>query len=392
MFGDSNKVALYVSPETTWGETPATPTMTQVRMTGESLNFEKSTVVSNQIRSDRQRDSVAVTGYKSQGGVNLELAYGTLDPFLPSLFSTDEVVARLTALTLTLDHTAKTIARSAGSWIADGVVVGQNIRTYGLVASTGVNNKVWHVTAVTALTLTVRDVDNVMVDEGPVAACTVKLGMYRNGSKKYSVLLEKQFLDLSLFEWFNGMVPATCNLSLSASQIITAALTFMGKNTGGMLGATVSSVLNAAASTTSMTASANAGHFVENAANFTGTIKQLTIDITQNLRFQEAVGTPYAAGVGYGFWEAKGNLDVYFQDATLYNNMKNHDYIGIEFQCVDEVGNTIVFTIPRINLGKATAQAAGGNQDVMLTLEYTAVRDSVTNCTMQVDVLPASAA
>lgn len=69
----------------------------------------------------------------------------------------------LEGLTLTVDATAKTITRSAGSWLLDGVVVPMWLGFAGF-ANAG-NNDVYNVNAATNRVLTLDDPDATLVDE-----------------------------------------------------------------------------------------------------------------------------------------------------------------------------------------------------------------------------------
>lgn len=76
---DSNRAQLRYIAETSVGVTPATPTLTNLRMTGESVNPARTTVASTEIRSDRQVPDLITTGESASGTVNFELSYGEYD-------------------------------------------------------------------------------------------------------------------------------------------------------------------------------------------------------------------------------------------------------------------------------------------------------------------------
>ena len=83
---DANRTGLRYVAETTWGVTPATPTMQALRFTGESLDHNVGTVKSNEIRSDRNSSDLVAVSMANAGGFNFELSYGTLDTILESVF------------------------------------------------------------------------------------------------------------------------------------------------------------------------------------------------------------------------------------------------------------------------------------------------------------------
>lgn len=77
-------------------------------------------------------------------------------------------VGSIGADTITANHAASTFVRSAGSWIADGFVLGDIIRTEGFAVAN--NNWRWRITNIAALTLTVVAVENAVTVADEVAA------------------------------------------------------------------------------------------------------------------------------------------------------------------------------------------------------------------------------
>lgn len=82
---DSSQTRLGYIAEVTYGTTPATPAFQEARFTGESLNANRETTTSNEIRADRNVTDVIQTGQNAGGAVDIELSYGSFDDFLESL-------------------------------------------------------------------------------------------------------------------------------------------------------------------------------------------------------------------------------------------------------------------------------------------------------------------
>ena len=88
---NSSQTELSYVAEDTWGVTPTSPTpaFQAIRMTGESLKITNESVVSDEIRSDRNVPDTILVGGDASGGIDGELSYGTFDDFIESaLFST----------------------------------------------------------------------------------------------------------------------------------------------------------------------------------------------------------------------------------------------------------------------------------------------------------------
>lgn len=89
VFVRSDGTQLAFVPETKWGETPSTPAFKVARITGESLNINRETATSSELRADRNvTDQIAVSG-GAAGGFNFELSHGTFDDFIASLLYND---------------------------------------------------------------------------------------------------------------------------------------------------------------------------------------------------------------------------------------------------------------------------------------------------------------
>lgn len=82
---DANRLRLSYVEETSWGVTPAAPTLKALRFTGESLEANADFTSSNEIRDDRQVSDVIRTNFGAGGDVNFELSYGAFDDLLAAL-------------------------------------------------------------------------------------------------------------------------------------------------------------------------------------------------------------------------------------------------------------------------------------------------------------------
>jgi len=78
----SNLTRLRYIAEATFGTTPSTGTSTDLRFTGESLDFNIKTDTSKEIRADRNIADLIQLGAETTGDVNFELSYGSFDDFI----------------------------------------------------------------------------------------------------------------------------------------------------------------------------------------------------------------------------------------------------------------------------------------------------------------------
>lgn len=85
---DSSRFQLRYVEEATWGTTPASA-LKNFRCTSANLKQVNQTVVSDELRSDRQITDLVRVGVSATASVSFEMSYGTLDDFLEGALSSD---------------------------------------------------------------------------------------------------------------------------------------------------------------------------------------------------------------------------------------------------------------------------------------------------------------
>lgn len=95
-------------PEVTFGTTPGTPSMLELRNTGTTLAVRKDNFVSEEIRADRQIVDLRHGVRRADGDINVELCYGAHDDFLEAAlfgsWSTNVLKAGTTAKFFTIER------------------------------------------------------------------------------------------------------------------------------------------------------------------------------------------------------------------------------------------------------------------------------------------------
>lgn len=82
---DGSRHSLYAVAESVYGETPASPALDLVRITGTTLGLDKDSLQSEEIRSDRQIADFRLGANQVNGDINFELSYGTFDDLLEAV-------------------------------------------------------------------------------------------------------------------------------------------------------------------------------------------------------------------------------------------------------------------------------------------------------------------
>lgn len=374
---DSNRAELQYIEETTFNTVPSgPPVLKKFRFTGESLDMQTSSVISNEIRADRQIPDVLRTGISPQGGVNFELSYGSIDDFLVgwAMQSAWPADIALTA-TMSVDATGnKFESDTATSGVSFAtIVVGQWIKTSGFTNS--VNNGYFKVLtrtlAGTVHTITVSGAT--LITEGAGAGRSMKGATLFNGTTSKSFVIEKNYTDINKFDYFSGMRVESFSVDAKANSIITGNFNFKGAGFAASQAATVGDGSPTAAPTGLVMNAID--HVVQlrqggSLATFDST--GLTISGTNNLREQPAIGSLGPVGIGLGAVNISGSLDVYFEDRTMLDLYRSFTETSLSVRFQDTAGNAYIYDIEGVLFTSGGAPITGQNADVMLTMNFMA--------------------
>ena len=225
----ANRVVLKLIEETVYGETPATGDFSTARYTSESLSGTPDTTESQNLRTDRQSSGQVVTGLEVGGDINIELAKDSVTDLLMSsaMHSAWNVLAPITA-DLTIDATAKTITRAAGSFLTGGLTANTFAKLSTFVNSA--NNVLVFVTSVTA-TVVEYISKSPLVDEVKVAAVLTRCDSLSIGLDQKSFSIEKNFSDLTTKSInYRGMLVNTMNINAAYGELMTGTFGMMGND------------------------------------------------------------------------------------------------------------------------------------------------------------------
>ena len=361
-------------------------TLQNLRFTGESFESTLSDVRSDEIRSDRQVVDVVRVGVGSSGGFNFELSYGAHDDWYQAALQAASWSATVTAANPTTHSVVDTASvytlhRSSGSYVTDGFTAQRWIKVTGF--TTNGSTFFAKITAVAASDLTIvglRLTGGVFLNEAAGASVTIlQGGMIDNGTTLKTLIVEKQFLDLTtVFESFNGNGVDGFSLAIADQKKVTGSFSVIGKPAVGA-SATVGTGTNVATTTQDITnATAHVRSFFEGAVSAAGAIGfvDLSVQVKNNLRARTQCGTLGPVSEGSGFCEVTGNLKAYFSTVTLRDKFLNNTKSIAVVQLIDSnlKGYIIELFALRYSTNKNTAQA--GNQDVFTDLSFKSFRDA----------------
>lgn len=387
----TSKTQLSYLEESVFGTTPGAGTPKNLRMTGESLNYEIGTEVSGEINATRQTTDAVQVSASAQGGINFELNYREYDPFLEALmgstystaFGTDGVAS----LTVTIVAAAGTITDDGIDGFA-GLVAGQ---WFGI--ATGPNAGVYRIESMTDDVLTV-DTDTPLVSDETSVTLDISSSRLTLGTAALrSFSLQKLFSDVTQYFIYRGMCPSKLDLSFETGSILTGSFDFIGADsaragTDFMPGAASASqtfgVMNAVSGVGTI--------LVDNATLASTYIKSASISVDGKLRGQTAIGQLGNVGVGEGTFEISGELEMYLADGSIYDQAIADALVSIQLPVMDVNNNGYAFIFNNTKLGVPTVQAGGKDNDVMMTVPFTAVApDSTTDKMLIIDRYGAAA-
>jgi len=367
---------IYIA-ESQWGETPPSPTMQMLRLTGESLSYDKQTEISAEITADRSRRDMIETAVSASGEVNFELSYGDYDTLIAAaLFNTYDQESISGA---SLDFAGATIIGPGGGTF-DNLFLGQWVKISGAVAA---NNGIYKISDILGETLTLAGAS---FATQTTAAAVIDGKRLINGATRSSFSIEKQFLDVSQYALFSGLVPGGFTLNVAAGQIVTGAVSFTGK-VGGISGSTTAASVTAATENTSFVGGISVGDVEEGGATLTTALQSISLSAANSLREQVSISSKFPTDITAGSFDVTGSITAYFENAALYQKFINHQATSLSFRLTDAADNVIVVTLPRVYFTSGNPIAEGADQDILLPLDFTAVKDPVTGAVLQIDML-----
>src|SRR5262245_47091959 len=383
---ESNRVDIRISPETTWNETPAAPTMASLPYTSESLIYDKRTVTSQIVRADRMIQDIIEVGAGSQGDVNIEYKFSDFESLiLAALGASAWNSQTFTGAGGNLDIAAsgggnQVLTGPASTW--DNYLVGGYVRVSGANAA---NNGVFRIVSKTSTDLTIANPTGTL--QANADGATVLMKNARLGTTKKSFLVEKNFGDITQFISFRGMRVGSWSMNMEAEQIITGSFGLVGAG-AFRAGTTVSGSVTPAGALSVCSATANFGRIEEPVGTpLVTAIKAVRFTLNANPRQLTAVANKFPIGINLGSFEITGSLEAYFEDGALYDKFVNHTDSSLVVEVDSPEDDRTIITIPALKYTTAGPVGPGLNQDVMATFNFQAKYDATMANMFQVDVL-----
>lgn len=351
--------------ETTWGTVAGNTGGKLLRRVTTNFNLTKDTYESAEIRTDYQIADMRHGVRKAEGALNGELSAGSYSDFMQAILARDfTTVTAISGLSATIATSGSlyTVTRATGSWITDGVQVGQVLRLTGAGLNVANVAKNILVAGMTATVLTVAVPNGLtLVAEGPIATVTATVVgkvtyVPTTGHTDQSFTFEEWYSDIAQSEVYTGVKVGTMAVQLPSTGLSTVDLTFMGKDLT-QTGTSQYFTTPTAQTTTGIFAAVNGMMLV--AGQPVALITSADFSIERAMENAVAVGSNSSADIFTGRIKVTGNMSVYFQDAAFRGYFDNETPVSLVFLLMqDSTANSdfVSFVIPKAKINSFTKE------------------------------------
>ncbi len=369
---------LVYKAETTYGTLPSAGSAQLLRRVNSTLDLNKDTYQSNEVRTDYQRSDFRHGVRRVAGNVEGELSAGTYKDFFAALLKRAFTsVTSITGASLTISGTGPTyaVARAAGSYLTDGIKVGMVVRiTAGSFNAANLNKNLFVTDIASATSMTVLPLNGVaMFAEGPIGSATIAIPgkityIPQSGHTDSSFAFEHVYSDLTQSEQFTGCKVGKIDLNLPPTGMAGIVMEIMGQNmatttTGYFTSPTALTGTGVMAAVNGVARVAGAA-----AANLTG----LRLSISGTFTSQPVVGSNVIPSLSPGVVVVNGEATAFFDSVTLRDAFLNEteiDLLGAFTADNTAAADFITFALPRIKLGGAAKAPADGGMVMTLPFE-----------------------
>lgn len=140
---------------------------------------------------------------------------------------------------------------------------------------------------------------------------------------------------------------------------------------------------------TPVNATNNVGTITRDGATMSEKFKKLTLQIANNLRGRDAIGTEGNISLGVGTFELTGSMESYFRDNSLIASIITHEDTSISYRVTDDQGNILVIDLPRLVFASGNANVTAKDTDVMVPLDLRALRHATYDATILLSFIDA---
>jgi hypothetical protein len=370
--------------EANFGATPGTPSMKALRHTSCALGLSKDSLLSQELRPDRQISDFRHGARRVQGDIGFELSYGEFDAILAgALFGAWGASASGSAITVTVDEVAGTFTRAAGSWLLEGVQVG-DVLTFSGFAAAG-NNGTFVVSAVSALVATFSTATGIVAVAGDTGiSYTSTRGGLRAGTTMQSFTFERAFTDVTEYMVFSGCMVDSLTLSVQQNAMVTGAFGIIGKDMGALSGSALDA--NPTPSLVHSPYDSFSGSLLEGGSAI-AVITGIELSLSNALDPAFVLASKAAHTVTAGRSNLTGTVSALFVDDVMMNKFINETETSLILTLGAAGSPRMVFTIPRLKFSGGDAAAADEGR-IGISMPFQALYDATEATNLMIARIP----
>lgn len=200
-----------------------------------------------------------------------------------------------------------------------------------------------------------------------------------NGATRRFFTVRKHFQDMTpqQFHLYRGTAIEGFNFTMELGAIVNGAFNMVSfgidSRTGIMTAPFDGETTLDAPATVPMNAVTNFQDFMMDGVPYSGCVSRMTMSLVNNIRAIQCLGSLTARDMRLGRIEITGEMEFYFNDASVYNKFVKGLEMDITFALEDAIGNRLTFDLPRVKFETGEVVAGGTNSDVMVSTNYRAL-------------------
>lgn len=368
-----------IKRETTFGTPPAASGAQLLRRVQSTLDLNKDTYQSAEVRPDMQMADYRHGVRRVAGSLQGELSPKTYSDIFSAVLKRDFTAgASITGASITIAGSGPsyTVTRAAGSYLTDGFKVGDVIRLTGGSFNANNLNKNLLIVSLTATAATVVTLNgSTLTAEGPIASAAAsvfgkKTWIPTSGHTDVSYSIEHWFGDINQSELYDGIKFDQAALELPPTGMATVKFDVLGQN---VITNTTRYFTNPTAVTTTGVVSAVNGLLLVDGA-VQAVVTGLSITIDPSYSGDPVVGSNVVPNLFTGPVTVSGQFTAYFTDGTLRDKFLNETEASLAVVLTsDNTANSdfVAVTLPRIKLGGASKN--DGSTGIVQTFPFQAL-------------------
>lgn len=377
---DANRIRIAYKAETVYGTVPASSSLPEVRLTGESLKQDTQSENSAEIRRDRQIAEVVRTNIAVSGDINFEFSATTFVDFLQWTLQSAgwSTVITVTASTISASSVDNSINDSAAGF--GSLAAGQWIKVSGFAVNQ-TNNGYFKIVSKTS-TKIVLSHGATLITEAAGASVTIRMGaQIVNGVTLTSATMERNYADLTnIFARYTGCCFDNMSLAISAENIITGSFGIIGKKETSET-ASFGSGYDAQGTDPIMNGIDHVLKVIEGGTEMDAT--SWSFQLNNNLRGRTQISDLGQVSVGSGTCECSGTLQAYFTTAAIMNKYLGFTATSLAIIVYDGTKGYVI-EFPNIRFTNGQRTGGGLNQDIIADLTWSASRHATEDVTIRI--------